>query len=234
MRRPAAALALLAALSVALAPPAAAQWRVDPERSTFAVLTHRAGLGARLAHDHLILARGARAELGFDPAAPEATTFEFSIPVLALDVDPPAERAALAERLNVFGALSDPLPPVEEGDREKVRAAMLGPGQLYAERFPEVRAELVSLERRGGGGNARVALGWNARVRITVRGRTVEKVFPARWELADGVLIAEVLGEAKFTDFQIRPYSAVLGAVKNEDLFQLYVNLVATEVGGTD
>ena len=229
--RPLAALAAAGALlwfGAGEAP--AAEWRVDPQRSVFAVLTHRAGLAARLAHDHLVVATGVAATLDFDPARPEATRCAATANVLALEIDAPEERAALAPRLVELGALSAGLPPVDAGDRAKVRAAMLGRGQLDAEQFPELAGELVSLSPRGGGSGAagaRVALGWDARIRLTVRGRTLEKTVPVRWQVEGGELTAEALGDFRFTDFGITPYTAVLGAVRNEDLFQLYLRIVA-------
>jgi hypothetical protein len=219
--------ALASALVLATGPLAAASWRVDPERTSFAVLTHRAGVGARLAHDHLVVARAPVATLDFDPARPQATRFSARANVIALDVDPSEERAALSARLIELGALSSPLPAVDPDDRGKVRKSMLGRDQMAPEEFPEVTAELVGLERRGGGASARVALGWDARVRLTVRGRAVEKAIPARWELEDGALAAEALGEFRFTEFGIEPYSTMLGAIRNDDLFHLYVKLVA-------
>ena len=229
MRRAPLALALASTLALSAGAARAVSWTVDSERSTFAVLTHRAGIGARLAHEHLIVARGAAAALDFDPAAAEATRFTLELPVLALEVDPAAERAALAARLQLLGALAEELPPVDEDDRAKIRRAMLGAGQLAAERFPGLRAELLAVERRGAGGDggARVALGWNARVRFELRGMKVETTVPLRWELEDGELHAELLGELRFTDFGIEPYSAALGAIRNADLFHVYVDLVA-------
>ena len=235
MRRPSPfAVALtLAATVLAAAPLAAASWTVDPERSTFAVLTHKAGVAAKLAHDHLVIARQPACTLDFDPASPGAARLQVTVPVLALEIDADAARAAHAARLTTLGALTEPFKQVDDGDRKKIRESMLSPGQLFAERFPEVRARLVALEPRGGGeGGARVALGWNAKVEVEIRGQKVEKVFPARFEVTEGaggpVLAGELLGELKFTEFGIEPYSAVLGAVKNADLFHLWVSLVAT------
>ncbi|HLF56922.1 MAG TPA: hypothetical protein VI942_08760 [Thermoanaerobaculia bacterium] len=218
-------------LALVAAPAAAAGWSVDEGSSVFAVLTRPAGAGAKLAHPHLVVARGVKTTLEFDGKSAESARFTLSAPVLSLDVDPTAERKSLAARLETLGAHEGALPPIGDGDRKKIRKSMLEEGQLAAERFPAVRAELVALERRGGGEGARVALGWNARVRIEVRGKTVEKTFPARWELEGGELRAEVLGEAKFTEFGIEPYSAFLGAIRNADLFHFYVRLVARRTG---
>lgn len=222
--------ALLCAASAQASP-----WTVDLDRSTFAVLTHKAGIAARLAHDHLVVARNPRCELDFDPAAPETAKLSVSAPVLALEIDATEERAKHQERLTLLGALTEPFKPVDAGDREKIRASMLAPKQLFAERFPEVKAELLALAPRGAGGgaeSARVALGWNATVKIEVRGIVVEKSVPVRFEVVEGAsgreLHAELLGELRFTEFGIEPYSAVLGAVQVDDLFHLWVDLVAT------
>jgi polyisoprenoid-binding protein YceI len=220
--------ALAAAAGPAGAAAAAAPaWSVDLGRSLFAVLTRKAGPAARLAHDHLVVARAPRVELAFDPSAPEAARLAVTVPVSSLDVDPPAERRARSPRLRELGLLDADLPPVDEGDRGKVRAAMLEGDQLDATRFPTVTAELTALERRGDGAAARVALGWDATVRLTVRDRTVEKKVPARWQLVDGELRAEAVAEARFTEFGIEPYSAFLGAVRNADLFHVVVEIVA-------
>jgi polyisoprenoid-binding protein YceI len=224
---------LLVAVAATAAPLHASPWTVDLERSTFAVLTHKAGIAAGLAHDHLVVARHPACTLDFDPAAPERAQLSVVAQVLALEIDSDAERAKHAERLTLLGALTEPFKKVDDGDRAKIRASMLAPKQLFAERYPEVKAELLALAPRGAGAEgARVALGWDARAKIEVRGIAIEKTLPVRFEVVQGAhgpeLHAELLGELRFTEFGIEPYTAVLGAVKVDDLFHLWVELIAT------
>jgi hypothetical protein len=231
-RRLAILFVLFVSLGAAAAPDVAraqGDWAVDADQSLFAVLIRPAGPAAKLAHPHLVVARGAEIGFTMEGERGESARFTFEAAVLSLDADPTAERQALAGRLAELAGLEEKLPPVDENDRKKIRKEMIGASQLAAERFPAVRAELLGVERRGGGGDggARVALGWNARVRIEVRGETIEKTFPLRWEIEGDRLTAEVLGEAKFTELGIEPYSAVLGAIRNADLFHFYVRLVA-------
>jgi len=225
------ALRLVLALVLALAgaaTAAAATWQLDAERSVVAVLTHKAGVGAKLAHEHLVLAPLAGVALDFDPERPAATRVALAVRADALEIDAPAARQRWGRRLVELGALAgEGLKAVPEGDRKKVREAMLSPGQLDAAGFPEIRAELVALERRGGEAGARVALGWTARVRLTVRGRTIEKELATRWQVEAGELTAEALGEARFSELGIEPYSTLLGAIRNDDLFHLFVALAA-------
>lgn len=219
---------VLSALLAVAGPAAAEGWRIDPQETVFAVLTHRAGFASGLAHDHLVVARGAEVEFALDPERPEAARLALVARADALEVDAADSRARWGARLAELGALPDgPLAPVPEKDRPKVREAMLGRSQLDAGRHPEIRAELVALERRQGG-NLRTALGWTARVRLTVGGKSVERDLALRWSLDGDRVTAEGLGEARFTDLGIEPYSAFLGAVKNTDLFHLYVAFAAS------
>ena len=225
---------LLAALTCVVPVPAAlaAEYTVDPERSLFAVITHKAGLAARLAHDHLVVAASPAVSLEFDPQRPEATRFTFVFAAERLEVDSPAARAASKGRLQELGIQTGDLPPVPDSDRIKVRAAMLGASQLDIARFSEIRAEVVRVEPRAAPAASEkpTETDGGAGVRVTIHGRTVERLLQAKWSAADGALVAEVFGEYHFSEFGIDPYSAMLGAVRNTDNFHIYVRIEAHEV----
>lgn len=216
-------LLIAAALCAAAAP--AAELTLDRERSVLAVLTHKAGIAKGLAHDHLITAPLDALRLELDPAAPEGARATLVLPVARLEIDHFAARAAWKGRLLELGVGPKELAPIAESDRIKVRQAMLADDQLDAERFPELHAELVGLSRAA---NPKGELDGVAKIRLTIRGKTIERDLAARWSVADGVLTAEALGELAFTDFGIEPYSGAFGAVRNEDRFHLYLKLVGT------
>jgi hypothetical protein len=201
----------------------APEYTVDSARSLFAVLTHKAGIASGLAHDHLVVAVQAKTRLDFDPASPEATRFTFAAAVEALEIDAPGARAAWKGRFKELGIHSGELPPVSDSDRPKVRAAMLGAGQLDGARYPEIRAEVVALTRGAPG----PAPGWIAELQLTIHGKTVERSLPATWSEKEGTLTAEIWGEFRFQDFGIEPYSTMLGAIRNDDRFHLFVSVVA-------
>ena len=234
---------ILAAVLLASAAQAV-EFTLDPGKSTFAVLTHKAGLAAGLAHDHLIVAAAPQVVLDFDRERPEATKFTFVVAVDALEVDAPAARAALQGRLRELGLQKDDLPAVPDSDRKKVRAAMLGESQLDAAKFPEIRAEVLGLERGAAAKpstasaaastasaapatSATAESGWTLVLRLTIRGRTLERRLAATWSETDGTLAAETYTELHFKDFGIEPYSTMLGAIRNDDRFHLYVSVVA-------
>jgi hypothetical protein len=194
------------------------------------VLTHKAGFASGLAHDHLIVADPASATFELDADRPESARLVVDAAVDALEVDGAAARTRWGARLVALGALGEAgLPTVPDKDRGKVREAMLGTSQLDGARHPRLRAELVAVERRDAA--AGTESGWTARVRLTVRDRSVECDLALRWSLDGERLTAEGLGEARFTDLGIEPYSAFLGAVKNQDRIHLYVALDARREG---
>lgn len=155
-----------------------------PDTATCEVLTFREGLLSAAAHD-LVLRVG---------------TF-------AIDVDPavPAVRATFdAASLRVLTALRDgrPLPgalsaadarDIERAIREKV---------LHAERFPEIRFAASAVSARQDG--------YEVRGTLTLAGRSRELAIDVRE--AAGRLGAEV--SLHQPDFGIRPYSAMLGAIR--------------------
>ena len=223
-----AAVFLLALLALVAGNAAAAPWQVDPERSAFVVLTHPDGIASGLAHPHVIVAVAPSTALEFDPAHPEATHFAFKVPVLALELDSPKSRTDLAPRLREVGSLTETLKEISESTREKIRRDMLDANQLFAERFPEIRATLVGLAVELPAGQALAGeFEAKAKVKIEIRGASVEKELAVHGKLADGRLEARMLGELAFTEFGIKPYSAVLGTVRNADRFHLFVDLVA-------
>ena len=205
------------------------------------MITHKAGIAARLAHDHLVVAASPSLELDFDPQQPASTTFTFVTAVADLDVDPPAARAAWQQRLEELAIHSGDLAPVPDSDRVKVRAAMLSASQLDGAKFPEIRAEVRRIERRASPPQspgdsesaapvAAAKLGdsdWEAAVQLTIHGRAIHRLLQARWSEENGVLVAEVFGEFRFSEFGIDPYSAMLGAVRNADNFHIYVKIEA-------
>ena len=218
---------LVAALLLVLALPTpetvAAEYAIATGQSFFAVLTHKAGIGSGLAHDHLIVATSPAVKLEFDAAHPEQTTFTFSVATEALEIDAPAARSARKGRFRELGIHSGELPPVSESDRRKVRAAMLGEDQLDSARFPQIRASVTGVSRR----EAKPSAEWSVDLQLTIRGKTVERSLPATWSAEGERLTAEIVGEFLFSEFGIEPYSTMLGAIRNDDRFHLFVQILA-------
>lgn len=222
MTRTTAALLTLV-VGAAWQPSPADSYRLLPAESDLVIVTHKGGFAAGLGHDHLVAARGYRARIEFDPADVGATRFALELEVENLLVDDPDVQNRCFPRLQELGVKTSPFAAVSDGDRRKIRKAMLGKKQLDAAASPTLRATATvqPVDASGDGFSHEVL------VTLEIRGNPIERRARATYDFRSGVLKAEALGEFLFTDFGIRPYSAFLGAVRNEDRFHVYVRLTA-------
>lgn len=219
---------LFAALLLQAAAPGSGEatpFEIDREASVVAVVTHRAGFAARLAHNHLVVATGYDATLDVAASRPPEASFHLRIPVAGLVVDAPEHRARWAQRLAELG-VEDELGSPGEDDRSEIAAAMRSEDQLDQERFPWIEVRLVDV-REGGRLLGGTAFPWTAVVELTVRDRVVRSELPLRFSLEGDLLDVEATGTFTFQELGIEPYSAALGAVRNANEFDLYLNLKA-------
>jgi polyisoprenoid-binding protein YceI len=186
-----------------------ATFRIDSERTRLAVQLYRAGVGSRLAHDHVVEATEVMGQVEYDAERPEASAIVIEARTASLRVDQPEAR----RRLGVDGDLS-------ESQRADVDKAMRGADQLDTARHPMVRFA-----------STRIGLEGNGRLRVTgqltVRGVTREVSFPATVALESGVLKGRATLSFLQSSFGYQPYSALLGAIRNKDEVTLHVELVA-------
>jgi len=205
----------------------AAEFRVRPEESILAVITHKAGLASGMAHNHLIAAAGYDAKLEFDEASISSARFELRLRPEDLVVDDPELQNAWLPRIRELGILEEPFGDVSDGDRKKIRKSMLSKKQLDAESFPQITASSLSVRKIAAPTEA-TSFAYRVTVVLEIHGKRVEREMSARFTLEDGVLSVEAFGVFQFTDFGIKPFSAFLGMVKNHNEFHVYTHLVAT------
>ena len=186
---------------------AAETFTVDAKKSELMVRTFKAGVARGLAHDHLVVARDVQGELSFDPEAPEATRVSVTVKVASLVADDPAMR----RRFKVGGELS-------EKDRQKVTASMLDEGQLDAARFPTISFVSTGAEQ--------TSEGLMVSGRFTLHGVTKPLRLPVKISSRDGALLGVTSFKLLTSDYGIKPYSAALGTVKNQDQVELVIRLV--------
>lgn len=198
----------------------APSWSVDADGSLFAVVTHKEGLAKGLAHEHFIVATSYDASLVFDRQDERAASFLFEAAVEDLAVDDAELAAAWQDGLLERELIAEPFSELSDKDRRKIRKSMLADDQLDAESHPTISARLHDPEPAEEG----TYLGT---LELTVNGRTASREL--RFELfEDGAeLKAEATCGFRFSDFGIEPYSAMLGAIKVADSFDVFVRVVA-------
>jgi polyisoprenoid-binding protein YceI len=184
--------------------------RIDPGQTRLALQLFRQGVGSALAHDHVVEATEVGGVVEYDRARPEASAIVVEVRTASLRVDDPAAR----RRLGVEGDLS-------ESQRADVGKSMRAPDQLDVARYPTIRFVSTRVVAEGQG-RIRVT------GRLTLRGVTQEVTFPATVALESGALRSRATVTFLQSSFGYRPYSALLGAIRNKDEVTLHVDLVAT------
>jgi polyisoprenoid-binding protein YceI len=208
-------LLLLASCGQQLAPPAPGQgtdpgayrakaasgvavYAVDPHASLVAVTVRRAGLMARLGHDHVV---ASHTLAGF--VAPDAGSADLTFRVDQMTVDEP-------QLLRDAGIDKQPSAQAVEGTRTN----MLGP-VLEAQRYPVVT---LHAQRQADG---------QLRVAVTLHGATRSLALPATVRADAAQVTASGTARLKQTDFGITPFSVGGGLLSVQDELEVRYHIVA-------
>jgi len=224
VRSPGFILAAFLMLAVTGLPPTADSTSVTADASIFGVITHKGGFAAVLAHDHLVVAGDYDLDLRFDETSPLATSLELTVAADELVVDDPDLRRLWYPRIEELSILDRPFGELSKKNRAKIRKAMLGDRQLAAGRYPTIRARFQDVKSRATASEER-DFPYVVDLSLSLRDTTVTAPCVARYEIRDGTIRLEAYGTFRFTDFGIKPYSAMLGAVKNQDEFHVFASL---------
>ncbi|MGH8271010.1 MAG: hypothetical protein ACRESG_01630 [Gammaproteobacteria bacterium] len=184
-----------------------AVYRLDPDDSQVLVLVDKAGALADFGHIHVIAVGGLR---GFARVARNRRgAVHLAFPLRALVVDPPAARSALG------GEYAKTLSPEQ---RQGTRRNMLGASVLDAARYPWVKLTIAAPVTGTTGTSALLA-------RISMHGVGQNIRTTGRYSVSTQWLL--VAGDFKLrqSDFDIQPYSALLGALRVADEIEIRYHL---------
>lgn len=176
----------------------AAVYMVDPEASLVAVTVRRAGLMARLGHDHVVAVRTLAGHV-----APGLGRADLAFRVDQMSVDEP-------QLLREAGIARQASPEAVEGTRKN----MLGP-VLEAQRYPLVRLQVQGLA------------GGQLRVDVTLHGATRRLELPAAVQVDAGQVSASGKAELKQTDFGMTPFSVGGGLLSVQDALEVRYRIIA-------
>jgi polyisoprenoid-binding protein YceI len=176
----------------------AAVYAVDPEASLIAVTVRRAGLMARLGHEHVV---ASHTLAGY--AAPSLGHADLAFRLDEMTVDEP-------HLLRDAGIATQPSPEAVAGTRSN----MLGP-VLDAQRYPVVS---LHVERPGDSG---------LQVAVTLHGVTRRLDLPAAVRVDAATVVADGTARLKQTDFGIAPFSVGAGLLAVGDELEVRYRIVA-------
>lgn len=187
----------------------AAQYIIEPARSQLVVQLFKTGVGAAFAHDHVVRATRYSGQIQLDPKAPTAAQISVEIDATVLVADEPGTR----QKYNLPPGLSDE-------SRQEIQQTLESEEQLYVRRYPTIRfrSTHITLEREGR---------YTVTGDLELRGVTQVISLSVQAELRGEELHGKGLGRFLQSSFGYRPYSAFLGAVKNQDEVVLHVDIVA-------
>lgn len=182
---------------------------VDPQASSVHVLVYRGGKLARLGHNHVMTVLGLTGRVWISPLT-EQSGFELSFPVAQLLVDDPDARRA-------FGP--DFPPTVPDADRAGTRRNMLRPEVLDAARYPTVSVRSLAVI-----GPVQAP---HLTARITIKGVDRDLALTPLVQVNGARLTATGEFDIYQSDFGIRPFTALLGALDVEDRLHVQFSLSA-------
>ncbi|MCX6118127.1 MAG: hypothetical protein NT027_11340 [Proteobacteria bacterium] len=201
--------------------------------SSVAILTDKEGLAAALAHRHIIVATNIESSLDLgavDLAASDALSkissgqAKVSFKVQDLVVDTNSAAASIIPvfsnaKLWVVG--TDKL---EEGNASTVKENMLDSSQLDAGKFATIEGQ----GRFDSCVTKADALECKLSLTLIVKGKSIAKQLPLTIKKSGQSAVAEFLGSFKFTDFGIKPYTAMFGAIAVKDQFYVAGRITAS------
>lgn len=178
--------------------------RLSPNEST---------LLSGLSHEHVIRAGGLKGRIRWNASARECQV-QIDVPVEALVVDEPE----LRQRLGLKTVL-------DAGDRETVTEHMQAEDQLFMRRHPRIRFRSKSCTSRPGGVRVKGTL--------EIRGQKRALTVDLDLETSSGRLRAKGQFTVKHSDFGFKPYSALLGTIKNGEDLRFTLDIIAQTSPGS-
>ncbi len=187
-------------------------YKVNGADSLVEIRVYREGRLAHLGHNHIISSRDLR---GIIILARDVgnSTLDLQLPVATLVVDDPTLRQASGK---------DFATELSEADIEGTRTNMLGAKVLDAERFPQVQ-----VRAKVAGGKLPV-LELDASVRLLGISRPLK--IPVKVELDGDQLTANGIFDIHQTEFGLKPFSTLVGALTVKDKLTIRFRIVAREV----
>lgn len=189
----------------------AASYKVDSAKSQIVVQVYKEGVASSLAHDHVIQATQISGTVEYDAASVPTSSIQVEAKTASLQADAPALRKQ-------FGLTSE----LSEDDRKQVEANMKGDDQLHVTKYPTITFKSTGITIGTTPGDVLV------KGNLTLRGVTKAVSFPAKVKMDGANFVGEGKLKIKQNDFGYEPYSALMGAIRNQNEVVLNLKVVAT------
>ena len=184
-------------------------YTVDASRSLVIIHVSRAGMASALGHDHLISSRQLSGTATYASAELPRSQFSLQLLVNTLVVDDPVLRKQAGGKY---------AKAVSESARESTRRNMLSDKVLDAAVFGEINVQ--GRWQSGNLTNGRLALS------VSLHGVRREMNVPVQIEIDAGKLIATGKFQVRQSDFAIKPFTTLAGALAVADMIEVNYRIV--------
>lgn len=199
-----------AAAASAPAPAAVTTYQIDPAKTELVAQVFKAGVAARLAHNHVIRAKDVSGVLEYDPARPQDAKLNVTVKTKSLRVDETRDR----KKYGLAGI-------IDAGDQETITENMQDEDQLWVSKYPTLSFASKSFQPNSDG---TLTVQGNFTVRGVTKPVSVQAVLaPHEGDAMRGTAKLKFLQ----SQFGYEPYEAMLGAIKVEDEVTVHIELVA-------
>lgn len=205
---PAAAAPAAPAATPAVTPAGPRTFAIDSKASSIVIQVFKDGAAAALAHDHVVEARDFAGTITADPADPTSATVEVTAQTASFFND----ETKMRKKYGLEGEIS-------EKDRKAVEENMKSKDQLDVAGHPTVKFTSTSVKKAADG---KLTLAG----KVTLHGVTKDVSMPFDAKVDGNNVDGKASFRLKTSDYGIKPYSALLGAVKNKDEVVLHLHLV--------
>jgi polyisoprenoid-binding protein YceI len=169
----------------------------------------KAGVGSALAHDHVVRATTFTGQVRIDLATPASGSITVEVQTASLTIDEPAARQK-------YGLPSQ----LSEKDRQQIQETMRSPSQLDVVHHPVMKFASTKIEAQQDGT-------YTVTGNLTIRGVTQVVTFLVQAERRESTLHIKGAFRFKQSSFGYTPYSALFGAVRNQDEVLLHFDVLA-------
>ncbi|MEN0062577.1 MAG: YceI family protein [Myxococcota bacterium] len=174
------------------------------------VFNDQTTVASGLGHDHAISPRTFDGSVTWDPEDLSACKVQISFPVSELFPDLPGFREL---------AGLDPDGAVNDNQKEQIKKNFLKSSQLNGPKFPTIRYASTHCAPSKQAGRV------NVTGQLTIRGTALTVTVPMKIQASGASFAAQGSFEALHSDFGFKPFTNLLGALRNEDRMKFVIDV---------
>lgn len=181
-------------------PPTSQSFFTKKDKSEFKIYVWKAGIASGFAHDHIMSVEDFKGQVVYDEKNPSKSSVFIKVE---------------AKSLKVMDA------KVKASDKRKIKKSMDSEEVLNVKKYPKITFKSTKVEVKSASQNLLKVTG-----KMSLFGRTRTISFPVTVRKKGGKLTATGAFKLRQTDYGMKPYSALLGAIKVKDVVDVKFSIV--------